>query len=561
MRFGCVGLLSAFSLLVSASLACAQIVPPSALPGHERKQFTPPVAPLSRPAGQFLQLPETMAPASAENVRLRVRSIVIEGSTVYSAADLAPLYADLIGREVSAAEIYGLANRIAAKYGQDGYLVARAVVVPQAVDPKGAALRIRLVEGYVEAIEWPEAAARYRDVSTPCLDRIKGERPARTKTIERCLLLANDIPGLSFSSSLKAGKDPNGGTVLVVTLTEKPFDAAVRIDNRGAQGQGPWEQTTTLAENNRLGLNESTTLTYAGALDMQELQFFGGNYHQVLTADGLAYDFSATHSFGKPGLPSLAALDFKSRETTFESGLTYPVIRSREQNLRLSALGFVEDASSETFGAPFSDDRLRGVRLRANYDQVDSWLGTVGQSQVIGTFSQGIDGLGSTANGNPLASVAGGRVDFTKFEVTANRAQALGAGFSLYGALDAQWATSTLLSAEQCTYGGIGIGRAFDPEALVGDRCLLELAELRYDVAIPGNPLRQTQIYGFADHGDLYRVRAAASTPGHVEGSSTGAGVRLAWQDNVSADVQIAKGFGDGADRGWRGFLVLTAHY
>jgi hemolysin activation/secretion protein len=502
-----------------------------------------------------------MAPATAAGVRLRIRSITVEGSTVYSASDFAPLYADLIGKDVSAADVYGVAAKIGAKYGKDGYLVARAIVVPQAVDPKAAALRIRVVEGYIENVEWPDAAKRYRDLFTPCLDKIKAERPARTKTIERCLLLANDAPGLTFSSSLKAGKGNLGGSVLVVTLAEKPFEAAVRVDNRGALGQGPWEQTTTLTENNRLGLDESTTLTYASALDIQELQYLALNYHQLLTSDGLAFDSSITHSTGQPRLASLTGLDFESRSTTFESGFTYPVIRSREQNLRLSALGFAEDAFSETLDAPFSDDRLRGFRLRANYDQVDTWLGTVGLSQVIGTFSQGIDGLGSTSNGNPLASVANGRVDFSKFELIANRTQTLGAGFSLYGALDGVWAGSALLSAEQCTYGGATFGRAFDPATLVGDRCVLELGELRYDVAIPNNPFRQTQLYAFADHGDLYRIDASASTPGHDEGSSVGSGLRLAWKDNFTADVQAARGYGAAANQGWRGFLVLTARY
>jgi len=546
--------------LALGSAAGAQIIPPSALPGRETERFTPPIAPLSRPASPFIQLPETMAPATAAGVRLLVKSVTVEGSTVYSAADLAPLYADLIGKDVSAADVYAVANKIAAKYGKDGYLVARAIVVPQAVDPKRAALRIRVVEGFIENVDWPAAAARYRDLFTPCLDKLKRERPARVKTIERCLLLANDAPGLTFASSLKAGKDNNGGSVLVVTLSEKPIDAAVRIDNRGALGEGPWEQTTTLTENNRLGIDESTTLTYAGALDAQELQYLGLNYHQLLTSDGLAYDSSFSHSEGKPGA-SLSALDFKSRSTSFESGFTYPLIRSREQNLRVSALGFLEDAFSESLGAPFSNDRLRGFRLRANYDQVDTRLGTVGQSQIIGTFSQGVDGLGSTANGNPLASVTNGRVDFSKFELIANRTQTLGAGFSLYGALDGVWAGSALLSAEQCTYGGATFGRAFDPDTLVGDRCVVELGELRYDLPIADNPFKQSQLYAFADHGDLYRVGASASTPGHAEASSVGAGMRFAWRDNVSADVQAARGFGDPANQGWRAFLILTARY
>jgi hemolysin activation/secretion protein len=542
--------------LALGSVAAAQAIPPSALPGREDERFTQPIAPLSRPASPF-KLPETMAPEAAAGLRLRVKSITVEGSTVYSAADLAPLYADLIGKEVSAADVYALASKIGAKYGKDGYLVARAIVVPQAVDPKGAALRIRVVEGFIEDIEWPAAAAHYRDLFTPCLAKIKAERPARTKTIERCLLLANDAPGLTFSSSLKAGKNNNGGSVLVVTLAEKPFSAAVRVDNRGALGQGPWEQTTTLTENNRLGIDESTTLTYATAADPQELQYLNLNYHQLLTPDGLAFDSNLSHSIGKPDIASLTALDYRERSTNYEAGFTYPPIRQREQNLRLSALGFLEDAYSETLSAPFSDDRLRGIRLRANYDQVDTWLGTVAQSQIIGTFSQGIDGLGSTSNGNPLASVA----DVSKFEVFANRTQALPAGFSLYGAVDGVWAGSALLSAEQCTYGGATFGRAFDPDTLVGDRCLLELGELRLDLPIAENPFSQSQLYAFADHGDLFRVDPAKSTPGHSEGSSVGGGARFAWKDNFTVDIQAAKGFGDPVNQGLRAFLILTARY
>jgi hemolysin activation/secretion protein len=66
-------------------------------------------------------------------------------------------------------------------------------------------------------------------------------------------------------------------------------------------------------------------------------------------------------------------------------------------------------------------------------------------------------------------------------------------------------------------------GRAFDPDTLVGDRCVEELGELRYDLSIPGNPLTQTELYAFADHGDLTRIDPAASTPGHSAASSAGA--------------------------------------
>jgi hemolysin activation/secretion protein len=559
VRLRCGAFFLCFFVATSAT-AFAQNIPSSVLPGREREIFTPPSEPLSRPASPLLQIPDRMVPAQAAGTHLRLDSVSIEGSTVYSKEQLSSLYAGLVGKDVTAADIYALADRIGAQYGRDGYLVARAVVVPQAVNPRAAAIKLQIVEGYIERVEWPDAAKRYRDLSSDCVAQMTAERPARIKTIERCLLLASDLPGIKFSSSIRAGEHDDGGAVLVVSVVETPFSATAGVDNRGAIGRGPWEYTGSITANNRLHLDEALNVTYAGSLTTSELQYFAGDYRQVLTPGGLFFDINGSYSFGRPGLASLQALDFKSNAATLEASLTYPMIRSREQNLLVSAVGFVENARSYALGAPFSDDRLRGFRARAAYDQVDTWLGPVGQLQAITTFSQGIDGLGSTHNGSALASVGNGRVDFSKIEFTINRVQALVGHFSLFAALDAQYAGSALLAAEQCTYGGRFFGRAFDADTLTGDRCWTALGELRYDIAFPNNPLSQTQLYGFADHGDLYRVAPSAATANHVDGASVGAGLRLAYTDLLTADLQAAHSIG-ALRSGWRGYFIFTVHY
>lgn len=539
----------------------AQTIPSTVQPGRERQQFTPPVAPLSHAPAAFLQLPETMAPADADKIRLRLASLTVEGSTVYSEAELNALAADLVGKDISAAAIYNLASKISAKYGKDGYLVARAIIVPQAVDPKHASIRLKVVEGYIETVSWPAEANRYRDVFTPCLNKIKAERPAKTKTIERCLLLANDVPGLTFSSTVKAGKNSDGGVELVVSLKERPFSASVSVDNHGSKGRGPWEHVTSVTENNRLRLDESLTFTYAGSLEPKELYYLSGSYHQVLNSDGLAFDMTAAYSHGWPGLTSLKSLDFNSTSSSFEAGFSYPLIRSREQNLRISALGFVEDTKGETLGSTYSDDRLRGLRARFNYDQVDAWLGSIGQSQIITTVSQGFDGLGSTGNDNATASVANGRVDFTKLEFVASRTQDLTHGFSLYGAFSGQWSRTALLSSEQCGYGGKFIGRAFDPNELSGDLCASTVAEARYDLPVHGENLTQAQIYAFSDYANLHIKDAAASTKDDLNGASLGAGLRLGWRDIANADLYAAKPVSGRDDKDWRFFVAFSAHY
>src|SRR5471030_364875 len=77
--------------------ATAQVIPPSAQPGRERELFTTPPPPRAQPGGPAVSLPSTVAPPGAEKTKLIIRGIRITGATVYSAAELKSLYADLLG--------------------------------------------------------------------------------------------------------------------------------------------------------------------------------------------------------------------------------------------------------------------------------------------------------------------------------------------------------------------------------------------------------------------------------------------------------------------------------
>jgi hemolysin activation/secretion protein len=140
-----------------------------------------------------------------------------------------------------------------------------------------------------------------------------------------------------------------------------------------------------------------------------------------------------------------------------DGGFSYPAIRSREKNLTYTAKFFASESTSDIFEQRFNDDRLRGGRFRIDADMADTWRGI---NQLNLTISQRIQGLGSTANGNPLASRADGRVNFTKFEALGSRTQPLWGSFSAYLAAYGQYATTSLLSPEQCGFGGRYFGRA-----------------------------------------------------------------------------------------------------
>jgi hemolysin activation/secretion protein len=557
-------LLAVLALLFLPVTAVAQVIPPSAQPGRERERFVEPSAPRAQPGGDGISLPSTVAPAGAASIMLTVGRVVITGATVYSDADFAPLYADLIGGEVSLAAIYDLARRITVKYGAAGYVLSRAVVPPQNFSRRGAVVRIQVVEGYVDNVVWPEKLTRYRDFFTDYANRIVADRPANIRTLERYLLLANDLPGLKFATTLKPSPTNPNASTLIVEVTEKPIDAAARIDNRGTQARGPWQYLTSGTLNNTVArAHEAFTVTYAGTFQVEELQFILFGYRQVLNSEGLTFFANASYGIGTPGTDLLRSLDYRTRSAVLEAGLSYPVIRTRETNLTLTGLGFVTNDYSYEFGDLFTRDRIRGARLKGDADWADRWLGV---NQVNVTFSQGINGLGSTDNPDPAnnllpqPSTNAGRVDFSKIEGTISRTQPLPWNFSAFLAAYGQYAFTPLLVSEQCSYGGRFFGRAFDPSQLLGDHCWSVLGEVRYDIATALKQLTKLQLYAYADHGQTYNIDPAAGTPSFQHGTSAGGGVRVEWDHLYSADLSIAKAV-EGPRDDWRVFVLLAAKH
>ena len=552
-------IIAAAAMLIASLPAVAQIIPPSELPGRERERFEQPVAPRAQPGGAPIALPSTVAPPGAENIKVRLRGVQIEGATVFGVEELATFYRDLVGREVPLTAIYEIAQRITAHYGNAGYVLTRAIVPPQQLNPGGAVIRIQVIEGYVDNVEWPAALSGYRDFFSEYTAKIIAERPTNIKTIERYLLLAGDLPGLKFKNSLKPSPTRQGAATLVVEVVYKPIDAIARVDNRGSRARGPEQLFTSVTANNMFRMHEAFTLAYASAFQTRELQYFYAGYRQVLNSEGLTAFVNASYGPSKPGLPVDPVLEYRTRSFVSEAGLSYPFIRQRERNLVFTGLAFVSDDQSDIVAGALFRDRMRGVRLKAEMDVADELKG-INQLNVV--FSHGFEGLGSTENGNPLASRAFGRVDFTKFEITASRLQQLFANVSLLVAAYGQYGFTSLLTPELCGYGGRIFGRAFDPSQMVGDSCLLELAELRAELPITGNNLTQAQLYGFIDHGRLYNHNVAPvfGTAGGVDAASVGGGIRLGWLSYLTADLSVAKAIeGQGNDR--RFFFILTGRY
>ncbi|MFX3679933.1 MAG: ShlB/FhaC/HecB family hemolysin secretion/activation protein [Hyphomicrobiales bacterium] len=441
--------LAAVGILISPVLA--QNIPATEDGARISEQFAEPTAPLSVEPAPVLQLESTNPPASAATTTVNVREIALIDSTIYSATDVAALAPK--GQQPLSA-VYAFAQQLTAQYSEDEILLSRVIVPPQALDPNDAHIRLQAVEGWIDEVVWPEEVDGYRDFFRAFASKITGQRPLNIKTLERYLLLASDLPGLTFGSTLEPSRTTAGASRLLVTVERSPVDAMATTDNFGSEGRGPYQLSGTLTLNNAFRQHERLSATVAGSFETEELLYGQLGFEQVLNAEGLTASLTLTADRGAPGTPQLRTLLFESRSLTWVGGLRYPLIRTRTENLSLFASIFANDYQSDALGSRFSNDRLRGARVGFRYDRFDQWNGI---TQLAATLSQGINGLGSTDNNSLLASRANGRVDFTKFEGSVSRTQRLEHGFSLLAHLHGQYAATPLLASEECGFGGADV--------------------------------------------------------------------------------------------------------
>jgi hemolysin activation/secretion protein len=522
------------AISVGRAPAWAQGLPPAVLPDVRLEQL-PPTAPPKPPTG--VEIPKeapTQPPIGAAEVRFVLTGVEIEGATAYPASELSDHYKKLIGTEVDLTKIYEISREIQTTYRRDGYFLTRVIVPAQTI--REGRVRIRVLEGFISEVSVDGDLGAVEELVTSYLKTVTEERPIRLATLERALLLANDIPGVSISGLLQPSTTELGAADLVATATRKPFDGLLVVDNYGDDFTGQWETALGLSSNSFTSLGERVTAVGFAT------NVFNGWSQKVgqlstswrLGADGLYLDTIASYGDSNPGA-SLQDLDFKSKTLLLSATAGYPVIRSR--NLNFSALvGFdFTDSNTDVFGTEkFSRDKLRVAHASGVFDFRDSWRGSNAASA---SFRQGLPILNATRRKDEFKSTPDGTGSSTLVRGTVSRLQGLYGNFTLFGTFAGQYAFNDLLSDQEFDVGGTRFGRGYDQKEISGDQGIGVTTEIQYTRQPNWSFLQSFQVFGFYDYGQVWN-RGDSGVNDSL--SSTGIGVRLWPIEELSLDLQVA---------------------
>ena len=477
----------------------------------------------------------------------RVVSASVNGSSVYPPAILSALTQGLTGPAVPFEKIEQARQDLLLRYRHDGYLLTTVSTVLDA----GGNLRINAIEGYIADVKLQGDIGPAGLQVLRFLNRLLAERPIRVSTLERYLLLATDVPGVTLHSVLRPSADDPAAVTLVAQVSRKSVDGLLSADNRAFNQTGPEQFLAVASFNSFTQFGERTELSILHAFNGTETfgqaatEFFVGGSGLKVRLYGGAGETTPNGTLG--------AVGYDGFTTVFGAQISYPVIRSREETLlAIGAFDGTEsniDTNTGSGGAPAraSFDSLRVFRAGADYALQDLVFGgdRVGVSNVSFRLSKGISGLGATQFGDPQAGRAGEHPDFFKFNAEVTRTQTLfkpwsNATLSLFGLVAGQVTNTVLPPAEEFFLGGIRYNRGYYSGQVTGDNAITTSLELQLNTDFPVSAYGystdiQTQFYVFSDWGETWQNQK--SDP-NSRLRSAGVGVRAQFSPNVEADLE-----------------------
>lgn len=561
LGFGC-------SLLACAAYsagAFAQDIPGSAEPSRVKEQiqkFEP--EPVVTPQINIPAVRIEGAPGGAENIKFTLKSLDVEGVTVYSQDEIADIYKDEIGHTITLARLYEIAADITRKYRNDGYIITQVAVPVQTIEHGTA--RLLVVEGSLDQIVVEGADNSKSEAKIAAIaNKLKASEPLKSDDLERYLLIINDLPGVSARSVIGPSPTKTGKADLHIVLDHHPADFFVGVDNYGSAYLGPWQYTGAAQLNNPLGANDSFLLQMATAPRHKELYYIYSAYSLPLDSEGTTLSVDVSRDNTRPGF-DLDIFDVKGFATTAGLTVEHPFIRSRNENLSGRVRFEGEDSSTKNALGVRTEDRIRSLRLGGHYERLSTWVGSsVNMFDVL--VSKGLGILGASDKRDADLSRADGDPEYSKIEAEMTRLQRIVHGLNVLAGVKGQASHDALLSSEEFGIGGMGsgYGRGYDPSEIVGDKGFAAKAEVQWNPNVFNGTINSMQVFGFYDVGTVWNKDATTSDGKRDSIASTGVGVRSKITDNISADATLAfpltVDVGTKDDHKARWFVSLTGRF
>ena len=503
-------------------------------------QVAPPVI-VPPSVGGRISIPQVPAgaqvPEQAKRLFFKLLGFDIQGEFKELAAPFKEITAPLIGKRVTVADIFVLADKLQQIYVKAGYPLVRVVIPTQELEGS-ARVRLRVIDGFVERMDLDTLAPQVRGRVAAVLAPLQHKTHLKQSELERRLLIAGEAPGLVLNATFAAGKEV-GGSVLVLNGPYRPISVSLYGDNNMPAVFGTGQVVTSVSANSLFGLGEQFTVSVAGLPDsnfvtsLPTRRYLSGNGFIPIGIDGWKFEFGGTNGITTPRIDPSAAT--KGVYSEGYAKISYEAVKSRDFELTLNERFDAANQEIESLlfspAVALSSDRVRA--LRAGVDGI--WrLRESGTTIVFGgNYSHGLDAFGArtAADATPLLPLSrqGADAVFDKIDGHIQIDQSLPENFIVTLSAAGQDSFGhAMLASEQYDIDGARLLSGFTAGSLPGDTAWVVRSELGRAFSFPVFSATSTITpYIFAAYGERILEDPTALEVGTVRAQNYGVGSRF----------------------------------
>ena len=472
------------------------------------------------------------APMVADKgVGILVKGFKITHNTTISEATLLGLIKQYEGKALTINDLNDVASILTKHYRDNGYFVARAYIPAQELSKTDAVVEIAVIEGLYGNFTIKNSSLVKDEVVQRFMDKLTSGDVISTKGLERQMMLVDDLGGAQITNvEIFPGAEVGKSDFAITSEAEPKYYGYAIADNYGSRYTGEYRLNIAGYINSVSGRGDLLGISALGS-NTEDMKNGRLSYATPLGYSGFSLDSSVaytTYELAK----EFKDLEIKGKSTTFDIGLKYPLIKTRNHTLETSLTYAFKDALDED---NYQEDREKKVNsltfelsdmLKTSSGALDSQVAITSGDVALNDFAKSNDDLGIDGK-------------YTKLNLSLGYTHAFSRNLSLSTKLSGQTALeSNLDGGEDFSVGGAYGVRAYTDSEYSGDKGYLGSLELSYRFGLESMSL-------FVDHAKVWDNKEPLAGEEQESRflSAGGIGYSLAYKD-FSLKASYAHGFG-----------------
>lgn len=403
-----------------------------------------------------------------DKVTTLVKEFKFSGNSVYPTSELNKLVSQFVNQQLGMNKLKEITSIVTKYYRDNGYFVARAYLPQQTI--KDGIIEIAIIEGTYGGFDIKNSSLVNDSEVQNFMDYLKNGQTVSTESLERQMLLINDLSGVIVTNAeVYPGKEVGTSNFAITTNPTNKFSGYSIVDNYGSRYTGEYRLNAGATVNSVSKVGDS--LGVSGLIsNTANLKNAGVNYERPLGYSGLKGSLNS--SVTKYEMDKIPNYDAFGTAKNVGAGLSYPIVKTRSYSQTVY-LDYTHKIMDDTSGAiantEKSEKSVDSVTLKLDEKRNTNLFDHSGKL----TTSIGITG-GNANMDNSVAQINDALIktdgNFAKLNLSVVHAQQLNPEFTLKTTAKAQKSFKNLDSSEDMSVGGSNGVRAYEDSELSGDQ-------------------------------------------------------------------------------------------